>query len=67
MFNYNLVPNTNRETRRKVERYHRKHPELTFTQAYNQLFGTNYDEPPTGISTIDLSGNNLNRPTIIEK
>ena len=57
MFNYNLIPNTNRETRRKVEKYRRKHPGLTFTEAYNQLFGTNYSEPPSWVSTADLNGN----------
>lgn len=67
MFNYNLAPNTNRETRRKVEKYRRKHPKLTFTEAYNQLFGTNYDEPSTGISTADLNGNKLNKPTTMEE
>lgn len=72
MVYYNTPPNTNRETRRKVERYRRKHPNLSFTQAYNQLFGTSYDEiyknvdtsMPTDnktvddmIDTRDLSGN----------
>ena len=66
MFNYNLVPNTNRETRRKVEKYRRKHPRLTFTEAYNQLFGTNYSEPPAGISTADLSGNRDSKVTTME-
>lgn len=44
MFYHDIPPNTNRETRRKVEKYRRKHPKLSFTQAYNQLFGTDYDE-----------------------
>lgn len=57
MFDYNLVPNTNRETRRKVEKYRRKHPKLTFTEAYNQLFGTTYSEPLSGISTAAYGGN----------
>ena len=75
MFSYNFPPNTNRETRRKVEKYRRKHPNLSFTQAYNQLFETNYDEiyknidtsMPTNndrtingiIDTKDLSGNEV--------
>ena len=42
---HNEIPTLNRDMRRKVERYQRKHPELTFTQAYNKLYGTNYDEP----------------------
>lgn len=67
VFNYNLVPNTNRETRRKVEKYRRKHKGLTFTEAYNQLFRTNYSEPLSGISTADLSGNKLNKPTTMEE
>ena len=67
MFNYNLVPNTNRETRRKVEKYRRKHPKLTFTEAYNQLFGTQYSEPPSGISTADLSGNKNNEVDTYER
>ena len=45
MYNSNTVPYCNRETRRKVERYQRKHPDLTFTQAYNKIFGTKYNEP----------------------
>ena len=57
MFSYNFPPNTNRETRRKVEKYRRKHPKLTFTQAYNQLFGTNYDEPSNGLDTSVPSNN----------
>lgn len=67
MFNYNLVPNTNRETRRKVEKYRRKYPGLTFTEAYNQLFGTNYSEPPSEISTADLSGNKNNEVDTYER
>ena len=51
MFSYNFPPNTNRETRRKVEKYRRKHPNLSFTQAYNQLFGTNYDEIYKNVDT----------------
>ena len=42
---YNTIPYVNREIRRKVERYQKKHPNLTFTQAYNKVFGTNYEEP----------------------
>lgn len=45
MFNPNEVPYTNRKVRRKVERYMKKHPKLTFTQAYNKLYHTNYNEP----------------------
>jgi hypothetical protein len=67
MFNYNLVPNTNRETRRKVEKYRRKHPKLTFIETYNQLFGTNYSEPPIGISTADLSGNKIKEVSTYER
>ena len=51
MIYYNTPPNTNRETRRKVEKYRRKHPKLSFTQAYNQLFGTNYDEIYKNVDT----------------
>ncbi len=44
--NANCIPfHVNRDTRRKVERYRSKHPELTFTQAYNKVFHTNYEEP----------------------
>lgn len=57
MFSYNFPPNTNRETRRKVEKYRRKHPKLSFTQAYNQLFGTNYDEIYKNVDT-SMSTNN---------
>ena len=45
MYNPNTIPYLNREIRRKVEKYRRRHPKLTFTQAYNQLFDTSYDEP----------------------
>lgn len=53
MFNpqYNTIPFTNRKIRRKVDLYRRKHPELTFTQAYNKVFGTNYDEPREFVDT----------------
>lgn len=57
MFSYNFPPNTNRETRRKVEKYRRKHPNLSFTQAYNQLFGTDYDEIYKNVGT-SMSTNN---------
>ena len=67
MFDYNLVPNTNRETRRKVEKYRRKHPKLTFTEAYNKLFGTTYSEPPSGISTADYGGNIIDKETAVDE
>ena len=57
MITYNTPPNTNRETRRKVEKYRRKHPKLSFTQAYNQLFGTKYDEMYKDIDTSAPSNN----------
>lgn len=57
MIYYNTPPNTNREMRRKVEKYRRKHPKLFFTQAYNQLFGTNYDEIYKNVDT-SMSTNN---------
>ena len=34
-----------RATRRKVERYMKKHPKLIFTEAYNKMYNTDYDEP----------------------
>lgn len=44
--NANCIPfYLNRDTKRKVERYRNSHPGLTFTQAYNKVFNTNYDEP----------------------
>ena len=46
MLYYNLMPPCNRETRREVEKYMKKHPKLTFTQAYNKLYRTDYCEPP---------------------
>ena len=57
MIYYNTPPNTNRETHRKVEKYRRKHPNLSFTQAYNQLSGTNYDEIYKNVDT-SMSTNN---------
>ena len=58
MIYYNTPPNTNRETRRKVEKYRRKHPNLSFTQAYNQLFGTDYDEIHKKVDTSMSINNN---------
>ena len=58
MIYYNTPPNTNRETRRKVEKYRRKHPSLSFTEAYNQLFGTNYDEIYKNVNTSTQTNNN---------
>ena len=60
MFVYNEVPNCNREVRRKVEKYRRKHKGLTFTQAYNQLFGTDYDEPHNREDDTSMQGQNNN-------
>lgn len=48
---YNTIPHINREIRRKVEKYQKKHPNLTFTQAYNKVFRTNYDEPKEFVDT----------------
>jgi len=59
MLYYNTPPNTNRETRRKVEKYRRKHPNLSFTQAYNQLFGTNYDEIYKNVDTSMSTNNDI--------
>ena len=58
MFN-NMLPYINRKTRRKVERYMKKHSGLTFTQAYNKMYHTNYSEPGSleSETTCDLSGN----------
>lgn len=53
--NYNTIPYLNREVRRKVEKYRKKYPNLTFTQAYNKIFGTNYNEPKEIIEIIDTS------------
>lgn len=44
MFDYNYLPYCNRATTRKVEKYRKKHPNLTFTQAYNKIFNTDYNE-----------------------
>lgn len=46
-----LIPNCNREERRKIERYMKKHPGLSFTQAYNKLHGTNYVDSIKGDDT----------------
>ena len=54
---YNAMPYCNRETRRKVERHMRKHPGLTFVQAYNQLYHTNYQE----LFSYDTSNADLNK------
>lgn len=50
MFN-KLIPNCNREERRKIERYMKKHPGLSFTQAYNKLHKTNYVDSICGDDT----------------
>lgn len=44
MFNWYYLPYCNREVTRKVKRYMKKHPTLTFTQAYNKLYHTDYRE-----------------------
>ena len=55
------LPYCNRETRRKVERYMQKHPKLTFCQAYNKLFGTDYvDHIESPIDTTSTISTNLN-------
>ena len=61
MFNphYNTIPFTNHKIRRKVDLYRRKHPELTFTQAYNKIFGTNYDEPREFVDTRTTSSDQV--------
>ena len=51
MFNQ-LIPNCNREERRKIQRYMKKHPSLSFTQAYNKLHGTNYVDVVQGDDTM---------------
>ena len=63
MVYYDTPPNTNRETRRKVEKYRRKHPNLSFTQAYNQLFGTNYSEPYNRKADTSMPTNNGTIPS----
>ena len=51
MRNDNCIVVLNRDIRRKVERYQRNHPKLTFTQAYNKLFNTHFDEPIPDMNT----------------
>lgn len=53
------MPYCNRATRRRIERYRKKHSGLTFTQAYNRIFCTNYPERDNinEPSTTDLSNN----------
>ena len=46
MYDPHYLIQTNREQRRKVERYMRKHPGITFTQAFNIIYHTDYNEPP---------------------
>lgn len=48
---YNNIPHINHDIRRKVKRYQKKHPDLTFTQAYNKVFRTKYDEPREFVDT----------------
>ena len=45
MYNPNTIIVCNRAMKRKVEKYQRSHPGLTFTKAYNKVYGTNFDEP----------------------
>ena len=45
MYDFHYLPPQNRATRRKVLKYARKRPNLTFVQAYNELFHTDYREP----------------------
>ena len=58
MYAFNVIPPCNRETRRKVERYQKKHPELSFTAAYNKLFGTDYVEKEYTIETTTGGNDN---------
>ena len=53
------MPYCNRAVRRRVERYMKSHPKLTFTQAYNEIYGKDYPEPGygTGTSISDIYGN----------
>lgn len=51
MRSFNIIVVCNRHMRRKVERYQQKHPKLTFTQAYNKIYGTSFDEPPIDENT----------------
>lgn len=52
------IPYCNRATRREVERYIKKHPKLTFTQAYNKLYHTDYAEPYSPENDTSTKGNN---------
>lgn len=58
MYNPNTIPYCNRETRRKVERYQKKHPHLTFTECYNKIYNTKYNEPDKGYDTRTYTSNN---------
>ena len=64
MYNPNTIPYCNRRTTREVERYRRKHPKLTFTQAYNKLYNTTYSEPESGLSTTIPSPKDPNSTTV---
>lgn len=47
MYNPNKAPlPANRKFRRELERFMKKNPDLSYTQAFNKLFHTQYDEPP---------------------
>ena len=57
MYNPNTIIICNRTMRRKVEKYQRNHPELTFTKAYNKVYGTNFDEPVIDLETTTITMN----------
>lgn len=45
MYNPNTAPiPANRKFRKQLERFMKKYPELSYTQAFNKLFHTQYDE-----------------------
>lgn len=46
-----LIPYCNREKRRKIYKYMKKHKGMSFTEAYNKLYGTNYVDCISGDET----------------
>lgn len=51
---YDVEAHCNRDVRRKVEKFRRHHPEMSFTDAYNALFHTNFIDPSTIKTTVKL-------------
>ena len=51
---YDVEAHCNRDVRRKVEKFRKHRPGMSFTDAYNALFHTNFIDPSTIKTTVKL-------------